>query len=97
MEDTARLFIVLIGFCFLIVFVVWIFIAFSKTRVVLDNTNEAVRVCGEGNVINYAICLTTAKLVCISMVHGVVVNTKRTSINWLSQFLRVHQAKVVQF
>ena len=48
MEDTARLFIVLIGFCFLIVFVVWIFIAFSKTRVVLDNTNEAVRVCGEG-------------------------------------------------
>jgi hypothetical protein len=29
MEDTARLFIVLIGFCFLIVFVVWIFIAFS--------------------------------------------------------------------
>jgi flagellar biogenesis protein FliO len=47
MEDTARLFIVLIGFCFLIVFVVWIFIAFSKTRVVLDNTNEAVRVCGE--------------------------------------------------
>lgn len=41
MEDTARLFIVLIGFCFLIVFVVWIFIAFSKTRVVLDSTNEA--------------------------------------------------------
>ena len=50
MEDTARLFIVLIGFCFLIVFVVWIFIAFSKTRVVLGNTNEAVRVCSEGNV-----------------------------------------------
>jgi len=39
-----------IGFCFLIAFVVWIFVAFSKTRVVLENTKEAVRVCGEGNV-----------------------------------------------
>ena len=37
MENTARLFIIVIGFC-------------SKTRVVLENTEEAVRVCGEGNV-----------------------------------------------
>ena len=50
MEDTARLFIIVIGFCFLIAFVGWIFVAFSKTRVVLENTEEAVRVCGEGNV-----------------------------------------------
>ena len=51
MENTARLFIIVIGFfCFLIAFVVWIFVAFSKTRVVLENTEEAVRVCGEGNV-----------------------------------------------
>ena len=50
MEDTARLFIIVIGFCFLIAFVVWIFVAFSKTWVVLENTEEAVRVCGEGNV-----------------------------------------------
>ena len=50
MEDTARLFIIVIGFCFLIAVVVWIFDAFSKTRVVLANTEEAVRVCGEGNV-----------------------------------------------
>ena len=28
MEDTARLFIIVIGFCFLIAFVVWIFVAF---------------------------------------------------------------------
>ena len=50
MENTARLFIIVIGFCFLIAFVVWIFVAFSKTRVVLENTEEAVRVCVEGNV-----------------------------------------------
>lgn len=50
MEDTARLFIVVIGFCFLIAFVSWVFVAFSKTRVVLENTEEAVRICGEGNV-----------------------------------------------
>jgi hypothetical protein len=63
MENTARLFIIVIGFCFLIAFVVWIFVAASKTRVVLENTEEAVRVCGEGNVawvrfvkIKYAIC-----------------------------------------
>ena len=31
MEDTARLFIIVIGFCFLIAFVVWILAAFSKT------------------------------------------------------------------
>ena len=31
MEDTAGLFIIVIGFCFLIAFVVWIFVAFSKT------------------------------------------------------------------
>ena len=30
MENTARLFIIVIGFCFLIAFVVWIFVAFSK-------------------------------------------------------------------
>ena len=42
MENTARLFIIVIGFCFLIAFVVWIFVAFSKTRVVLENTEEAV-------------------------------------------------------
>ena len=63
MENTARLFIVVIGFCFLIAFVVWIFVASSKTRVVLENTEEAVRVCGEGNVawvrfvkINHGVC-----------------------------------------
>lgn len=63
MENTARLFIIVIGFCFLIAFVVWIFVASSKTRVVLENTEEAVRVSGEGNVagvrfvkIKYAIC-----------------------------------------
>ena len=63
MENTARLFIIVIGFCFLIEFVVWIFVASSKNRVVLENTEEAVRVCGEGNVawvrfvkIKYAIC-----------------------------------------
>ena len=50
MEDTARLFIIAIGFCFLIAFIVWSFVAFSKTRVVLENTEEAVRVCSEGNV-----------------------------------------------
>ena len=50
MEDTARLFIVVIGFCFLIAFVSWVFVAFSKTRVVLENTEEAVRICGEGNI-----------------------------------------------
>ncbi len=50
MEDTAGLFIIVIGFCFLIASVVWIFVAFSKTRIVLENTEEAVRVCGEGNV-----------------------------------------------
>lgn len=62
MENTARLFIIVIGFCFLIAFVVWIFVAF-QTRVVLENIEEAVRVCGEGNVawvrfvkIKYAIC-----------------------------------------
>ena len=38
MEDTARLFIVVIEFCFLIAFVSWVFVAFSKTRVVLENT-----------------------------------------------------------
>jgi len=31
MENTARLFIIVIGFCFLIAFVVWIFVAFSKS------------------------------------------------------------------
>ena len=63
MENIARLFIIVIAFCFLIAFVVWIFVASSKTRVVLENTEEAVRVCGEGNVawarfvkIKYAIC-----------------------------------------
>ena len=50
MENTARLSIIVIGFCFLIAFVVWIFVAFSKTRVVLENTEEAVRVCREGHV-----------------------------------------------
>ena len=34
MENTARLFIIVIGFCFLIAFVVWIFVASSKTCVV---------------------------------------------------------------
>ena len=34
MENTAPLFIIVIGFCFLIAFVVWIFVASSKTRVV---------------------------------------------------------------
>ena len=43
MEDTARQFIIVIGFCFLIAFVVWIFVAFSKTRVVFENTEEAAR------------------------------------------------------
>ena len=63
MENTVRLFTIVIGFCFLIAFVVWIFVAFSKTRVVLENREEAVRVFGEGNIawvrfvkIKYAIC-----------------------------------------
>ena len=63
MENTVRLFTIVIGFCFLIALVVWIFVAFSKTRIVLENTEEAVRVFGEGNIawvrfvkIKYAIC-----------------------------------------
>lgn len=32
MENTARLFIIVIGFCFLIAFVVWIFVAFQNPR-----------------------------------------------------------------
>lgn len=60
MEDTARLFIVVIGFCFLIAFVSWVFVAFSKTRVVLENTKEAVRICGEGNAAFGPSCVGTA-------------------------------------
>ena len=65
MENTARLFIIVIGFCFLIAFVVQDFglplpkpALFGKHR-----RGLGVRVCGEGNVawvrfvkIKYAIC-----------------------------------------
>ena len=57
MENTARLFIIVIGFCFLIAFVVWIFVAFSKTRVVLENTE---------------ICVWYGKMIEVSYVENIV-------------------------
>ena len=50
MENTAGLFIIVIGFCFLIAFVVWIFCCLFQNPRCLENTEEAVRGSGEGNV-----------------------------------------------